>query len=79
MDLPWKRHFGVECPTCKTACVTELVTQEQIDAADKDPVLALRSLSEEDQQEAAKFFEEHKKMGHNPVPTLVAIAPLPKA
>ncbi len=78
MDLPWKRHFGVEC-SCGAAWVTELVTRDQVEAAEKDPVLALRSLSREDQVVAADFYVEHKKLGHTPRPALVAIAALPKA
>jgi hypothetical protein len=78
MDLPWKAHFGITC-SCGKAWAVELLTQEAIDTAKKDPVLALRALADDDKADAAAFYSEHKKMGHSPEPSVIGLAPLPKS
>lgn len=77
-SLPYKPHFGVQCPECKEACVTE-ITGEQLTIAKKDPVAALLLLSEDDRKECLAFFDKHEKLGHSPEATLLEMAPLPKA
>lgn len=77
VDLPYKKHFGVQC-SCGQACVVE-VTGEQAAAADKDPVLGLRALAREDQEAMVEFFDEHKEQGHTPEACLLGIAEMPKA
>lgn len=78
MDLPWKPHFGIVC-SCGAACVSELTTPEQVKIAQQDSVLALRSLSAEDQKASADFYAKHKEMGHDPEPQLMSLSALPKA
>ncbi len=77
-NLPYKPHFGVHCKQCGAACLTEL-TPEQLAIAQRDPTAALRSLSEEDRQQCAEFYAHHEKLGHDPEPVLLEIAPLPRA
>ena len=77
MDLPFKPHFSIH-GTCGAAIAHEL-TPEQYTTAEKDPVDALRLLPMDDRKAFANFYKEHEKMGHEPEPRLVGIAPMPVA
>jgi hypothetical protein len=80
MDLPFKPHFAIECPTCKECISTDTeLTPEQREIAAKDPTAALRSLDAATQKAFVKFYVDHKNLGHEPEPIVMGIAPIPKA
>jgi hypothetical protein len=72
--LSYKPHFGVEC-SCGEACTVE-IGEKQLEVARKDPVLALRLLSSENQTAIADFWTKHSEQGHTLDPILVELAPL---
>lgn len=77
MDLPWKPHFGINCPCGKGFMVA--ITAEQYRAAEQDPVMGLRALSPGERDEAVDFYLAHMRLGHSPEPALMAFAPMPQA
>lgn len=77
MSLLWRKHFGINCPTCNSSYVVE-IAGKQVELCLQDPVAGLRSLAPADQVAMADFYAEHQKLGHEPHPFVVELAPLPK-
>ena len=76
-DLPWRIHFAFSC-SCGAACVADPALSKEL-ADLTDPKLVFESFSADDQKSLAEFWTEHEKQGHTVRPTLLQLAPLPKA
>ncbi len=76
MDLPWARHLGAYCDTCRELRVAA-VTAEQSQIAEDDLINGMRSLPLAAQQECYAFLIEHEDMGHDVRLALIDSATMP--
>ena len=69
------RHVAIVC-SCGQACGSDAeLTDEQVAAVERDPVVGLRLVPLADAIAMAKFYREHQKPGHEPGPALIGALP----
>jgi hypothetical protein len=68
------RYFGIMC-SCGQAVMSEALTDAQIEVCERDSVAGLHELTKKDQDAVVRFYIEHTRMGHEPIPSVTGELP----
>lgn len=68
------RQFGLIC-SCGEAVMSQPLTDAQIEVCERDSVAGLHELTKKDRDAVVKFYVEHHKLGHQPIPSVTGELP----